>query len=92
MSISDLTDIKTYIGQDSRRYAIITVTRIFDRVQLLIEKPLLGRMVPEIGNKKIRELREGHYRIIYRISDKQKVIEILRIFHDARSLKKRNLK
>jgi plasmid stabilization system protein ParE len=48
-------------------------------------------MVPEFRTRTIRELRVGHYRIIYRISVEEK-IEILRIIHDARLLKRKHLK
>lgn len=90
ISLSDLEEIHDYIAQDSSRFAIITVAKIFDSVQLLEGKPLLGRMVPEFQTRTLRELRVGHYRIIYRISDKEK-IEILRIIHDARLLKRKYL-
>jgi toxin ParE1/3/4 len=78
ISLSDLEEIHDYIAQDSARFAIITVAKIFDSVQLLEGTPLLGIMVPEFQTRKLRELRVGHYRIIYRISGKEK-IEILRI-------------
>lgn len=91
LSVNDLEEVRDYIAQDSKRYSSITVTRIYERVLLLTGTPLLGRMVPEFNTKTIRELRQGHYRIIYRISDPEEV-EILRIIHDARILKKKHLR
>lgn len=90
ISISDLKEIFDYISEDSDRYAIITTNKIYQRVQILIENIALGRIVPEINDKFIRELIEGNYRIIYRIiSDFQ--IDILRVYHSARLLKKSKL-
>lgn len=91
LSISDLKEIFMYIADDSLRYASITVNKIYQRVQPLNDNPLIGRIVPEFANKTIRELIEGNYRIIYRIKSKSQ-IEILRIFHGARFLRRKNLK
>jgi plasmid stabilization system protein ParE len=51
----------------------------------------MGRMVPEFSQKSIRELIEGNYRIIYRIKNKNQV-DILRIYHVARLLRRKNLR
>jgi toxin ParE1/3/4 len=47
LSISDLREILDYIADDSIRYASITVNKIYQRVQQIIENPSIGRMVPE---------------------------------------------
>jgi len=53
--------------------------------------PFIGRVVPEFNEKLIREIVVGNYRIIYRIkSDIQ--VDVLRIYHAARLLRKENLK
>ncbi len=90
LSIIDLKEIYDYIADDSIRYATITADRIFQKVQPLINNPLLGRMVPEFNDRSIRELLDGNYRIIYRIKSDTR-IDILRIYHEARSLKKKNI-
>jgi len=91
LSILDLKEIFDYIADDSTRYAAITANKIYNRVQPISDNPYLGRMVPEFNEKLIRELMEGNYRIIYRIkSDIQ--VDILRVYHVARLLKKKNLK
>jgi toxin ParE1/3/4 len=90
LSQYDLEDIFDYIAKDSKRYASITVNKIYQRAQEVIENPLIGRIVPEFGSKSIRELISGNYRIIYRIvSDKQ--VDILRVYHSSRLLKKNRL-
>lgn len=48
LSISDLKLIYDYISQDSKEYASITINKIYNRAQLLIEQPLIGRIVPEL--------------------------------------------
>ena len=91
LSVSDLKEVFDYIAADSIRYATITANKIYQRVQPLIENPYLGRMVPEFNENHIRELLEGHYRIIYRVKNVSQ-IDILRVYHVARLLKKKNLK
>jgi len=91
LSVSDLKEIFNYIADDSVRFASITVGRIYNSVQLIIENPYIGRIVPEFKKKSIREIIEGNYRIIYRITNKQQAY-ILRVYHVARSLKSKNLK
>ncbi len=91
LSILDLKELFDYIAEDSNRYATITVTRLYNRVQLISENPYMGRIVPEINEKPIREILEGNYRIIYRIKSKTQ-IDILRVYHSARLLKKKHLR
>ncbi|HBE39780.1 MAG TPA: type II toxin-antitoxin system RelE/ParE family toxin [Bacteroidales bacterium] len=91
LSISDLREIFDYIAEDSIRYASITVNKIYQRVQLIIENSSIGSMVPEFSKKSIREIIDGNYRIIYLVRSKSQV-DILRVYHVARSLKKKNLK
>jgi toxin ParE1/3/4 len=91
LSTSDLKEIFDYIADDSVRYASITTNKIYQRVQPLGENPLLGRMVPEFNKKDIRELIEGSYRIIYRIKNGSQ-IDILRVYHVARLLRKKTLR
>jgi toxin ParE1/3/4 len=38
--------------------------------------PMIGRIVPEKNDENVRELIEGNYRIIYQLSDKER-IEVL---------------
>ncbi|MCX6226538.1 MAG: type II toxin-antitoxin system RelE/ParE family toxin [Bacteroidia bacterium] len=53
--------------------------------------PYIGRIVPEFNKKVIREIMAGNYRIIYRIQSNIQV-DVLRVYHAARLLKKENLK
>lgn len=91
LSIFDLKEIFDYIADDSIRYATITTNTIYQRVQPIMNNPFIGKIVPEFNEKLIRELMVGNYRIIYRIKSNIQV-DVLRIYHAARLLKKGNLK
>jgi plasmid stabilization system protein ParE len=70
LSILDLREIFEYIADDSVRYASITANKVYQRVQPVADNPLLGKIVLEFNEKSIRELIEGNYWIIYRITSK----------------------
>lgn len=85
ISIEDLKEIFDFIAADSNRYATITVDKIYHRVESIAASPYIGRVVPEINEKTIRELIVGTYRVVYRIKNDHQ-IDILRIYHSARLL------
>ena len=85
LALQDIDNIAEFISKDSIKYAKIQVQLFFDRVKVLHSQPELGRIVPEIHKKKIRELIVGNYRIVYRIVSSQK-IDILTIHHSRRLL------
>ncbi|HPE75248.1 MAG TPA: type II toxin-antitoxin system RelE/ParE family toxin [Draconibacterium sp.] len=86
LSTEDLRQVFDYIAKDSSRYASITVNKIFSRAQDIIENPYVGRIVPELNDKIIREVISGNYRIVYKIISSSQV-DILRVYHSARLLK-----
>ncbi len=86
-ALSDLKDIYEFIAKDSPYYAEKFVNRLADKAGQLGKYPTKGKMVPEIGNREIKEIREGNYRIIYKLSDDESRIEIIRVHHSARTLK-----
>jgi plasmid stabilization system protein ParE len=43
-----------------------------------------GRIVPEFRRPELREVIFRSYRIIYRINDADKIVEIVRFWHGAR--------
>ena len=85
-AINDLKGISEYISKDSQRYANQLVRRIYVKVEILTNQPDCGRMVDEYGQKDVRELIEGNYRIIYRKTNVTQ-IEIVTIYHSSRKLK-----
>ncbi len=86
LSTQDLKEIFDYIAKDSVRYASITVNKIYNRAQDIIANPYIGRVIPELNKKFIREVISGNYRIVYKIINEFQV-DILRIYHSARLLK-----
>ena len=91
VSIRDLKEIYEYIAQDSERYAQITVNKIYQRAKILESNPRIGKIVSELKDDRIREIVSGNYRIIYHIIHDNR-IDILRVFHSARLLKKNSNK
>lgn len=81
----DLKEIYDYIALDSKRYAQLQIERIQQKTELLKSQTELGKVVDEIQNPKVRELVEGHYRIIYKIISTEE-IHVLMIHHGARNL------
>lgn len=79
-----LDAIYTYIAQVSKTYALRTVDRITRRSQQIGAFPLSGRRVPEYDMDQIREVIEGHHRIIYHIKPEQ--IDIIAVIHGAMNL------
>jgi len=82
-ALTDLERIKEYIEADSEYYALKFVEGAFDAVGKLSDFPSIGRVVPEIRQKNIRELIYGSYRIIYSIEEK--AIIILTVVHAMRN-------
>lgn len=78
----DLREIRAYIAQDSERYARVVVERLVAAVQRLHDYPLSGRVVPELARPTIREVIEGAYRIVYRVTPD--AVQILAVVHGAR--------
>lgn len=84
-SISDLDSIAEFIAKDSVKYAEIQIERFLNLVEILSVQPKIGRIVHETDDTNIRELIQGNYRIIYRISN-PKLIDILTVHHSRRLL------
>ena len=53
---NDLKQIYDYIAKDSRYYATNVVENVVSKAENLDEFPEIGRVVPEIGDKNVREL------------------------------------
>jgi toxin ParE1/3/4 len=84
-ALDRLIEIEDYISKDSSVRAIQFVDQLIEHAELLSEKPLMGRIVPELANPDIRELVFKKYRIIYRLKEKR--IEILTVFEGHRLMR-----
>lgn len=83
-AIEDLEAIAEYIARDSEYYARAVVTEILSVSRRAGEFPLIGRIVPEIGNENIRERFVYSYRLIYQITSEE--IVIVAVMHGKRLL------
>ena len=80
----DLELIAEYIARDSDFYARAVVSEILAVVGKIFEQPLIGRVVPEVGNLNIRERFVYSYRLVYRIEDE--AVIIVAVIHGKRLL------
>lgn len=80
----DLESIAEYIARDSEFYARSVVSKILAVSRKISEQPMMGRIVPEIGDKEIRERFIYSYRLVYRVQNS--TIIIVAIIHGKRLL------
>jgi len=82
---SDLEEICDYIARDSEHYAALFASRVVGAVRRIPRFPEAGRVVPEYGDDRLRELVLQNYRIVYRLT--AEAIEIVTVCHGARPLR-----
>lgn len=87
-AILDLESLVSFIARDNPQAAEQFGYAIIQKAETLNDFPFLGRVVPEFKIETIREVIHRPYRIVYRVSEEQKMIEILRVWHAARGLPK----
>lgn len=81
---NDFRSLVKFIARDSSVRAEQFGYKIISRIQVLRDYPQIGRVVPEFQRWNLRELLLEPFRIIYRINNSSKLIEIVRIWHAAR--------
>ena len=84
-AVSDLGGLVGFIACNDPTAAEQFGFAIIAKTQTLKEFPRLGRVVPEFKIETIREMIHRPYRIVYRVDDFQKVVEVLRVWHAARA-------
>jgi plasmid stabilization system protein ParE len=62
------------------------VEKIMKRTDILVDFLLIGRIVPELQVKSVREIIEGNYRIVYKVINKD-LIHILTFHHSRRKFR-----
>ena len=82
-AVEDIESIARYIEKDSAFYAKAVVRKIVETAERLREFPEMGRIVPELGRKDIREIIIYSYRMVYQLTEKQ--ILVVAIIHAKRS-------
>lgn len=84
---NDITEIYEYIARDSLKYANETIKNIYSRITELENSPYLGRYIPELLDKKYRELLYKNYRIVYSVLEEKNIIYIYFVIHSKRDFK-----
>ncbi len=80
----DLEAIAEYIARDSEYYARAVVTEMLSASRSAGEFPMVGRVVPEIGEEHIRERFVYSYRLVYRIESGG--VQVIAVIHGKRLL------
>jgi addiction module RelE/StbE family toxin len=84
ITIEDLEGIADFISRDSESYAASVIQKIVDAVETCSLFPLMGREVPELHDRDIREVIVYKYRVIYRVE--AEAIKIGAVIHGSREL------
>lgn len=84
LALERVEETARYIADDNPDAALRWVDNLFASVGRLAEFPESGRMVPEVGSPRIRELISGAYRVIYGLSNQ---IDILTVRHSSQLLR-----
>lgn len=83
-ALEDIESIVTYIEKDSPVYAKSVVFKIFEKAEIIRDFTELGRIVPELNDRTIREIFVYSYRLIYTIDSKR--VLFVAVIHGKRLL------
>ena len=78
LALDRVSDIARYIAKDNPGAAERWVNELFDSVARLADFPESGRVVPEVGVRRIREVIFGAYHVIYSVKDKVEILTVRR--------------
>jgi plasmid stabilization system protein ParE len=85
-AIQHLDGIGQYIAVNSEFQAKRVVQKIVDTAERLKKFPEIGAVVPELGDVTLREIFVFKYRVLYRLREKNTLIQIVGVIHGARLL------
>lgn len=85
-AIDDLDSISSYIAADSPAHAAAVVSRMLACAVDLAHLPYSWNRVAEWDDESVRERIVYSYRLLYRIKERARVIEVLAVIHGARLL------
>ena len=83
-ALHDLESIVAYVAPHNPAAAERLGNQLLDAAFSLANLPERGRVVPEFRLPDLREIIFRSYRVIYRVSTKDKSVEIARFWHAAR--------
>ena len=78
LALARVEDIAEYIAADNPVAAVDWAERLFSEVERLAAFPESGRVVPEVGARRIREVIVGQYRVIYSVKEQIDVLTVRR--------------
>lgn len=78
LALARVEDIAQYIAEDKPDAALQWAHALFATVERLADFPESGRMVPEVGSRRIREVVFGTYRVIYSITEQVDILTVRR--------------
>ena len=83
-ALADLEQIVRYIAVEDSGAARRLGLTLINRAEELARFPRKGRIVPEKGEEALREIIVVPYRVVYEISDADRTVRVLRIWHSTR--------
>ncbi len=83
-ALDRVNEIVDYVARDRPVAAEKWAAGLFDLVERLQQSPKRGRVVPEVGRERVRELLYGNYRVLYRLDPS--AVSILTVRHGRRLL------
>ena len=86
-SLRDLYHIGDHIAKDNPSAARRHVEKLITKMRRVKRFPNSGRAVPEVANDAIREIIEGHYRVVYIIDPNLNTVTILAVFESHKQLR-----
>jgi plasmid stabilization system protein ParE len=78
LALERVEDTARYIAEDNPDSAVRWVDDLFATVDRLADFPKSGRIVPEVGSPRIRELIFGTYRVVYSVKDEVDILTVRR--------------
>lgn len=84
-ALDDVEGIERYWADKNPGAARKLTKELFARARSLAAFPRRGRIVPELGQERVRELIVGDYRVMYEIDDERGVVAVLAVLHGRRS-------
>ena len=78
LALDRVSDIARYIAKDNPGAAERWVNELFESVERLADFPESGRVVPEVGVRRIREMIFGAYRVIYSVKENVEILTVRR--------------
>jgi len=83
-ALEDLEEIRVWVARDRPVAARRLAARIRERVEALAAFPTSGRVVPELGGDRYREVVVRPYRVVYEVLDD--AVIVIRVWHARRPL------